>query len=154
MTINDYWMTIEWLLNDYWMTIEWQLNDNWMTIEWQMNDNWMTYVVIYFVIPIIIPPRYGMSQKSQTIKLYLWKLIRAASLPFFTTLVAQTACISISQRAICPVSVCRWSRLKGSSESLAIARVPETSNVRPVQKDATCHPLRYFEKRSDHTPTE
>ena len=30
MTMNDYWMTIEWLLNDYWMTIEWLLNDH----EW------------------------------------------------------------------------------------------------------------------------
>lgn len=50
--------------------------------------------------------------------------------------------------------VCISRRLNGCSESLPIAHVPDTSNMKPAQKAATCHPFRYIEKRSDHTPVE
>jgi len=37
------------------------------------------------VIPIMIPPKYGISQISHTTRLYRWKCFREFSLPFLTT---------------------------------------------------------------------
>ena len=101
-----------------------------------------------------IPPTYGMSHTSQTKRLYLWKPFRACSLPRATTAVAQMACSSISQIAICPVKVCGSNKSKGLFAIRCIAQVPAISKENPIQNAVTCQGFKYLAILSDQTPIE
>jgi hypothetical protein len=96
----------------------------------------------YLCMPRYKPPKYGISQISQTKRLYLWNPFLVSSLPFRATRVAHTACTSMSQSAICPVSVCGCRRSKGPSAMRCMANVPHASKKKPIQNAVTCHVFR------------
>ena len=80
------------------------------------------------------PKKYGTSQITQTIKLYLWKLLRVFSSFLCRATVAQTEWKNITTKAITPVTACRFNEKPWLMSLMRV--VPVVSKMKPSQKSA------------------